>query len=114
MLIDLGLDEGEPPQFAAKNAVSSAKSTTQKKVFDEAAKSPHKKDFKKAGPSLSETTSTTLSKWLYHIDVICDGDFKLRSEEPIAPVRAHKGASLANPNKKARKYQAIEFESDEE
>jgi hypothetical protein len=28
--------------------------------------------------------------------------------------RAPKGASLANPNKKARKYQAIEFESDEE
>ena len=25
-----------------------------------------------------------------------------------------KGASLANPNKKARKYQAVEFESDEE
>ncbi|KAJ7502858.1 hypothetical protein B0H11DRAFT_1711981 [Mycena galericulata] len=31
----------------------------------------------------------------------------------VAP-RALKGASLANPNKKARKYQAIEFESDEE
>jgi hypothetical protein len=28
--------------------------------------------------------------------------------------RPLKGASLANPNKKARKYQAIEFESDEE
>jgi hypothetical protein len=25
-----------------------------------------------------------------------------------------KGASLANPNKKARKYQAIEFASDDE
>ncbi|KAF8973196.1 hypothetical protein BDZ97DRAFT_1780015 [Flammula alnicola] len=32
---------------------------------------------------------------------------------PVA-ARPHKGASLANPNKKARKYQAIEFESDEE
>ncbi|KAJ7188559.1 hypothetical protein C8R46DRAFT_1055077 [Mycena filopes] len=31
-----------------------------------------------------------------------------------AAPRALKGASLANPNKKARKYQAIEFESDEE
>jgi len=31
----------------------------------------------------------------------------------VAP-RPLKGASLANPNKKARKYQAIEFESDEE
>ena len=30
--------------------------------------------------------------------------------EPVT--RPHKGASLANPNKKARKYQAIEFESD--
>lgn len=29
-------------------------------------------------------------------------------------VRPMKGASLANPNKKARKYQAIEFASDEE
>ncbi|KAF8224834.1 hypothetical protein L208DRAFT_1409420 [Tricholoma matsutake] len=28
--------------------------------------------------------------------------------------RSLKGASLANPNKKARKYEAIEFESDEE
>lgn len=28
--------------------------------------------------------------------------------------RRAKGASLANPNKKARKYQAIEFESDDE
>jgi len=34
------------------------------------------------------------------------------STEPV--VRPHKGASLANPNKKARKYQAIEFESDDE
>jgi hypothetical protein len=34
---------------------------------------------------------------------------------PAVPTkRAHKGASLANPNKKARKYQAIEFASDEE
>ncbi|KAF8906475.1 hypothetical protein CPB84DRAFT_1844330 [Gymnopilus junonius] len=35
---------------------------------------------------------------------------------PVAPpiARPHKGASLANPNKKARKYQAIEFESDDE
>ncbi|KAJ3490936.1 hypothetical protein NLI96_g1066 [Meripilus lineatus] len=30
------------------------------------------------------------------------------------PVRPLKGASLANPNKKARKYQALEFESDED
>ncbi|KAJ7718027.1 hypothetical protein DFH07DRAFT_860805 [Mycena maculata] len=43
------------------------------------------------------------------------------SPEEIAPKTAAavvprplKGASLANPNKKARKYQAIEFESDEE
>ncbi|KAJ7124992.1 hypothetical protein C8R44DRAFT_840229 [Mycena epipterygia] len=42
------------------------------------------------------------------------------SPEEIAPKAAAvaprplKGASLANPNKKARKYQAIEFESDEE
>lgn len=35
--------------------------------------------------------------------------------EKTAPAaRQPKGASLANPNKKARKYQAIEFESDEE
>ncbi|KAF8160890.1 hypothetical protein B0H34DRAFT_698545 [Crassisporium funariophilum] len=33
---------------------------------------------------------------------------------PAAVSRPHKGASLANPNKKARKYQAIEFESDDE
>jgi hypothetical protein len=31
-----------------------------------------------------------------------------------APQRAKAGASLANPNKKARKYQAMEFESDDE
>lgn len=31
-----------------------------------------------------------------------------------AQPRPLKGASLANPNKKARKYQALEFESDEE
>ncbi|KAJ7209638.1 hypothetical protein GGX14DRAFT_363994 [Mycena pura] len=38
------------------------------------------------------------------------------SPEDIPPIvpRALKGASLANPNKKARKYQAIEFASDEE
>ncbi|RDB24778.1 hypothetical protein Hypma_007992 [Hypsizygus marmoreus] len=34
--------------------------------------------------------------------------------KPGAPSKPLKGASLANPNKKARKYQAIEFESDEE
>ncbi|KAH7915172.1 hypothetical protein BJ138DRAFT_1142194 [Hygrophoropsis aurantiaca] len=33
--------------------------------------------------------------------------------KPAVP-RPLKGASLANPNKKARKYQALEFESDEE
>jgi hypothetical protein len=31
-----------------------------------------------------------------------------------AATRPHKGASLANPNKKARKYQAIEFASDDD
>lgn len=31
-----------------------------------------------------------------------------------AAARPHKGASLANPNKKVRKYQAIEFASDDE
>ncbi|KAF7315247.1 hypothetical protein MIND_00039100 [Mycena indigotica] len=37
------------------------------------------------------------------------------SSSKAAAVRsAPKGASLANPNKKARKFQAIEFESDEE
>ncbi|KAF8813718.1 hypothetical protein BYT27DRAFT_7220089 [Phlegmacium glaucopus] len=37
-------------------------------------------------------------------------------EKPVPPAaaRPHKGASLANPNKKARKYQAIEFGSDDE
>ncbi|RXW21319.1 hypothetical protein EST38_g4531 [Candolleomyces aberdarensis] len=37
-------------------------------------------------------------------------------EKPAAPPapRPQKGASLANPNKKARKYKAIEFESDSE
>lgn len=35
------------------------------------------------------------------------------TEKPRLP-RPPKGASLANPNKKARKYQAIEFESDGE
>ena len=36
--------------------------------------------------------------------------------EPVIPAaaRPHKGASLANPNKKARKYQAVEFASDDE
>ncbi|KAF9020473.1 hypothetical protein BDZ89DRAFT_1020165 [Hymenopellis radicata] len=37
------------------------------------------------------------------------------NSKPVAkPPRAVKGASLANPNKKARKYQAIEFGSDDE
>jgi hypothetical protein len=36
------------------------------------------------------------------------------AEAATAAPRPLKGASLANPNKKARKYQAIEFESDEE
>ncbi|TFK44473.1 hypothetical protein BDQ12DRAFT_673043 [Crucibulum laeve] len=35
-------------------------------------------------------------------------------EKPAAMAPHRKGASLANPNKKARKYQAIEFESDED
>ncbi|PPQ93664.1 hypothetical protein CVT25_012723 [Psilocybe cyanescens] len=36
------------------------------------------------------------------------------AQKPPAAVRTHKGASLANPNKKARKYKPIEFESDDE
>ncbi|EGN99601.1 hypothetical protein SERLA73DRAFT_179686 [Serpula lacrymans var. lacrymans S7.3] len=36
------------------------------------------------------------------------------SKPSTTAVRPPKGASLANPNKKARKYQALEFESDEE
>jgi hypothetical protein len=36
------------------------------------------------------------------------------SAETVTAPRPLKGASLANPNKKARKYEAIEFESDEE
>jgi hypothetical protein len=34
--------------------------------------------------------------------------------KPSASSRPPKGSSLANPNKKARKYQALEFESDED
>ena len=34
--------------------------------------------------------------------------------ETVSAPRPLKGASLANPNKKARKYEALEFESDEE
>lgn len=37
---------------------------------------------------------------------------KAKSAAPA--VRPVKGASLANPNKKARKYQALEFEDDED
>ncbi|KAG0704730.1 hypothetical protein DFH29DRAFT_801486 [Suillus ampliporus] len=36
------------------------------------------------------------------------------TSKPSANSRPPKGASLANPNKKARKYQALEFESDED
>ncbi|KAF5326239.1 hypothetical protein D9611_000067 [Ephemerocybe angulata] len=36
------------------------------------------------------------------------------NNKPAPVARPFKGASLANPNKKARKYQAIEFESDSE
>ncbi|KAG2125974.1 hypothetical protein DEU56DRAFT_743289 [Suillus clintonianus] len=36
------------------------------------------------------------------------------TSKPSASSRPPKGASLANPNKKARKYQALEFESDED
>lgn len=34
--------------------------------------------------------------------------------ESINVAKPHKGASLANPNKKARKYKALEFGSDED
>jgi len=36
------------------------------------------------------------------------------SSKPSPPPPKLKGASLANPNKKARKYEAVEFESDDE
>jgi len=36
------------------------------------------------------------------------------SKKPSPPPPKLKGASLANPNKKARKYEAVEFESDED
>ncbi|KAG9220975.1 hypothetical protein CCMSSC00406_0002425 [Pleurotus cornucopiae] len=36
------------------------------------------------------------------------------STKPPAPKRPIKGASLANPSKKARKYQALEFASDDD
>ncbi|EJF57623.1 hypothetical protein DICSQDRAFT_91904 [Dichomitus squalens LYAD-421 SS1] len=39
---------------------------------------------------------------------------KLMPKNGAAAVSRAKGASLANPGKKARKYQALEFESDEE
>jgi len=40
----------------------------------------------------------------------------VKDEKIVVPAaaRPHKGASLANPNKKVRKYQAIEFASDDE
>ncbi|KIM71298.1 hypothetical protein PILCRDRAFT_830435 [Piloderma croceum F 1598] len=37
-----------------------------------------------------------------------------KSSKPSPPPPKLQGASLANPNKKARKYQAVEFESDED
>ncbi|TFK19324.1 hypothetical protein FA15DRAFT_683004 [Coprinopsis marcescibilis] len=36
------------------------------------------------------------------------------AEKPVPVIRPHKGASLANPNKKARKYQKVEFDSDDD
>lgn len=50
-----------------------------------------------------------------NVYLIACGSAELRYVESInatAAKRALKGASLANPNKKARKYQELEFEDD--
>jgi hypothetical protein len=57
-------------------------------------------------------TSSNSSKCVYDIDM--HTPLKDKSAENVPVPRPLKGASLANPNKKARKYEAIEFESDEE
>jgi len=85
--------EVEPSQMVAKHAISPGKTISQKNASEEAVKTSHIKDSRKTG--LSSLSGISSSK-------------------PVAPVRTQKGASLANPNKKARKYQALEFESDEE
>jgi hypothetical protein len=38
----------------------------------------------------------------------------IEETKEVKPVRSRKGASLANPNKKARKVQSIEFASDDD
>ena len=64
------------------------------------------KDVKRTGTPAQRT-------YFSQIVLQCSNNVTLVTE-PAPVVRPHKGASLANPNKKARKYQAIEFESDDE
>lgn len=55
------------------------------------------------------------SSYPFYLTSRCDfNTYTFRVAEGTTPVRPLKGASLANPNKKARKYQALEFASDED
>jgi len=111
-----------PPSFSAQTAVtagpSHAKSVTQ-------AHSPPKKALAPASASTAppqvenETRAAqrkikALEAELQHVKAK-----KAKSKSPSSEVepkpmttRPPKGASLANPHKKARKYQEVEFESD--
>ncbi|KII83273.1 hypothetical protein PLICRDRAFT_47320 [Plicaturopsis crispa FD-325 SS-3] len=95
---DPGTSKTSPPTAATKPVTTAAASSNQSKDSEEVQKL--KAELAKAQLQNKKPLSSSSNA--------------SSSKPGTSAKRPPKGASLANPNKKARKYQAIEFESDDD
>ncbi|KAI0737510.1 hypothetical protein C8Q80DRAFT_1114915 [Daedaleopsis nitida] len=101
-----------PPRTKGKDK---AKAKATPEVESTASETQYKRKAEEAEEQI-EALKAELQKAKRKQDAIMTSPSKLLPlpKTKVAAVTRPKGASLANPTKKARKYQALEFESDEE
>ncbi|KAF7375923.1 hypothetical protein MSAN_00006700 [Mycena sanguinolenta] len=106
-----------PPPAASSSSSKPATGNAKAPTDDDVEKKPAGKPEKKATGSSDKKAQEEIKALKAQLEKQQQKKRHASPEEiPKATVvpRPLKGASLANPNKKARKYQALEFESDDE
>ncbi|KAF8550678.1 hypothetical protein OG21DRAFT_1499637 [Imleria badia] len=113
-----------PPSFSAQIAVAAGPSLTRSVTHVHSPPKKAQASVPAAPPQAEDETEAaqqkikSLEAELAHVKAAKKAKSKSPSSEaepkPSATTRRPKGASLANPHKKARKYQAVEFESDDD
>ncbi|KAI9572344.1 hypothetical protein HD554DRAFT_2015312 [Boletus coccyginus] len=105
-----------PPSFAAQTAVTAGPSSTRSGASERSQWQFKDKSLPPPQAEAAQLKIKSLEAELAHVKAAKLAKAKSPSSEAepksSKTARPPKGASLANPHKKARKYQAVEFESD--